>query len=121
MSFVKQIWFQRDAGAFFWFFFFFFLTLSFFTSFGIMGVAITPNAPFANVFCSFWFPLWTLLCGFLIPQPQMRDYTSWYYYINPVSWSLYGLVESQLKNFTTETITSKLAELLCCSCEMCPL
>lgn len=102
-----QIWFQRDAGAFFWFFFLFLLTLAYFTFFGVMAVALTPNVAFANVFCSFFFGLWNLLCGFLITEPQMRRYTFWFYYINPVSWSLYGLVESQLKDLKTETITCK--------------
>ncbi|KAL6781800.1 hypothetical protein ACKKBF_B09460 [Auxenochlorella protothecoides x Auxenochlorella symbiontica] len=99
-----MIWFQRDAGAFFWFLFLFFLTLCYFTFFGVMAVSITPNVAFGNVFCSFFFGAWNLLCGFLIPEPAIPRYWVWFYYINPVSWSLYSLVIAQLKDFGDEYI-----------------
>ncbi|KAL6781025.1 hypothetical protein ACKKBG_A09460 [Auxenochlorella protothecoides x Auxenochlorella symbiontica] len=99
-----MIWFQRDAGAFFWFLFLFFLTLCYFTFFGVMAVSITPNVAFGNVFCSFFFGAWNLLCGFLIPEPAIPRYWVWFYYINPVAWSLYSLVIAQLKDFGDEYI-----------------
>ena len=92
-----MVWFARDAGKFFLFLMFFFLTLLYFVIFGILAVNLTPAVTLANVFCSFFFGFWNLFCGFLIPQPAMPVYYKyWLYWMNPVSWSLYGLSISQL-------------------------
>ena len=61
---------------------FFFLTLLYFVVFGIAAVALTPAVALANVLCSFFFGMWNLTCGFLIPSPAIPPY--WFYYINPV-------------------------------------
>lgn len=100
-----QVWFDRDAGKFFWFVLLFLQTLAYFTLFGIMAVCITPSVALANVFCSFFFGFFNLLCGFLIPRALIPGWWIWYYYINPVAWSLYGMVVTQLGDFTNETIT----------------
>ncbi|KAK1396864.1 ABC transporter G family member 32 like [Heracleum sosnowskyi] len=41
---------------------------------------------------------WTLLkftCGFMIPHKNIPIWWRWYYWANPVAWTLYGLVVSQ--------------------------
>ncbi|KAL0337421.1 UNVERIFIED_CONTAM: ABC transporter G family member 32 [Sesamum calycinum] len=35
------------------------------------------------------------LCGFMIPHKRIPIWWRWYYWANPVAWSLYGLVASQ--------------------------
>lgn len=35
----------------------------------------------------------------------MPAWWSWYYYLNPVSWTLYGLIESQLGDVTSMLTT----------------
>ena len=40
--------------------------------------------------------MWSLHCGFIIPEPSYPGWWVWLYYINPVSWILYGFVASQL-------------------------
>lgn len=51
----RMVWFDRDAGKFFYFLFFFFLTLWYFTTLGIATVNLTPSVPLANVLCSMFF------------------------------------------------------------------
>lgn len=97
--------FISTAAKFFYFCLYFFLTLWAFTNFGIMAVTLTPALPLASVFCSFFFGFWNLLAGFLIPQPQIPKYWIWFYYINPVQWSIYGLAVTQLGDLEDETIT----------------
>lgn len=53
-----------------------FLTLMFFTFYGMMAVAITPNVQLAAVLSSSMYSLWNLFCGFLIPQPKSKPYLS---------------------------------------------
>lgn len=101
-----MVWFARDAGGFFYFFFFFFLTLAYFTFFGVMGISLTPNVAMGNVLCTFFFGFFNLLSGFLMPKPEIRGWWIWFYYINPVNWSIYALVESQLYSFHDTYITT---------------
>ena len=92
-----MVWFARDAGKFFLFNLFFFLTLVYFVFFGQACMALAPSVPLANVLSSFFFGFWNLFCGFLIPQIAMPVYYKfWIYWLDPVSWSLYGLSISQL-------------------------
>lgn len=100
-----MVWFARDAASFFWFFFIFLLTLWYFTVLGIAAVNLTPSVPLANILCSFFFGFWNLLSGFLIPIPAMPGYWVWAAWINPVMWSIYGLVITQLGQFGNEYIT----------------
>jgi len=79
-----MVYFAVDAGKFFLFILFFFLTLTYFTVFGMMAVALTPAVPLASILCSFFFGLWNLLCGFLIPKPSIPAYWRWFWYIDPV-------------------------------------
>ncbi|GJP69951.1 hypothetical protein CLOP_g945 [Closterium sp. NIES-67] len=67
----------------------------------MMAVAITPNELLAVVLSGFFVMLWNLMCGFLIPKPEIPVWWSWFYYINPIAWSLYGLITSQLGTFRT--------------------
>ncbi|CAI5503077.1 unnamed protein product [Closterium sp. Naga37s-1] len=87
---------EWTAGKFWMYCAFICLTLLCFASFGMMAVAITPNELLAVVLSGFFVMLWNLMCGFLIPQPEIPVWWSWFYYINPIAWSLYGLITSQL-------------------------
>lgn len=55
-----------------------------------------PELALASVLTSFFFGFWNLMCGFLIPASSIPGWWIWCYYINPVSWTLYGLIVSQL-------------------------
>ena len=45
---------------------------------------------------SFFYSFFNLFAGFLIPVPAMPWWWRWNAYLDPVQWTLYGLVASQL-------------------------
>ncbi|CAD6207791.1 unnamed protein product [Miscanthus lutarioriparius] len=83
------------ADKFFYFLFFITASFNYFTLFGMMLVACTPSALLANIFITFALPLWNLFAGFLIVRPAIPIWWRWYYWANPVSWTIYGVVASQ--------------------------
>ncbi|KAJ4838957.1 ABC transporter G member 36, partial [Turnera subulata] len=87
--------FEWTAAKFFWNLFFMFFTLLYFTFYGIMAVAMTPNHHVAAIVSASFYSIWNLLSGFLIPRPRIPIWWRWYYWACPVSWTLYGLVASQ--------------------------
>ncbi|PSC69376.1 ATP-binding cassette transporter isoform B [Micractinium conductrix] len=94
--------FAAEAAKFFWFVFIFGLTLMIFTAYGIMGINLTPDKGLAGLFTSFFFGFWNLLCGFLIPASAIPGWWIWCYWINPLSYTLYGLIVSQLGDIDTD-------------------
>ncbi|MED6107729.1 ABC transporter G member 40 [Stylosanthes scabra] len=59
----------------------------------MMAVSVTPNHHLASIVAAAFYGIWNLFSGFLIPH-------TWYYWICPVSWTLYGLVASQFGDIT---------------------
>ncbi|KAM1513519.1 hypothetical protein ACFX1Z_024934 [Malus domestica] len=86
---------QWTAAKFFWYLFFMYFTLLYFTFYGMMAVAVTPNFHIATIISSAFYGVWNLFSGFIVPRTRMPVWWRWYYYICPVSWTLYGLVISQ--------------------------
>ncbi|XP_052198419.1 ABC transporter G family member 39-like [Diospyros lotus] len=74
---------------------FFFITILYYTYFGMMVVALTPNLETSASLCGVFFTVWNLFSGFLIPRPRIPPWWKWYEWACPVSWSLYGLASSQ--------------------------
>lgn len=92
--------FARDAAKFFWFLLYLWQLLLFFTLFGLTAVALTPNIKVAAVLSSNFYSLFNLFAGFIITQPQVVGWWIWLIYINPCYWCIYGLVASQVGDFT---------------------
>ncbi|KAK7275991.1 hypothetical protein RIF29_17120 [Crotalaria pallida] len=88
--------FERTAGKFFLYLVFMFLTFTYFTFYGMMAVGLTPSQHLAAVISSAFYSLWNLLSGFLIPKANIPGWWIWFYYICPVSWTLRGIITSQL-------------------------
>ncbi|EFN53324.1 hypothetical protein CHLNCDRAFT_58610 [Chlorella variabilis] len=88
--------FQAEAGKFFWFLLILFLTLLVWTFFGIHNVQITPSLAIANAFTSFMYGVWDLFCGFYKPQSLIPKGWIWMYWLDPISYTLYGLVVGEL-------------------------
>ncbi|MCO5588731.1 hypothetical protein L7F22_042690 [Adiantum nelumboides] len=86
------------AAKFFYFFYFMFFTLITFTYFGFMTVAITPDLYISTIITSGFLNLWNLFSGFMIPRVHIPQWWRWYYWANPLAWSLYGLIGSQLSD-----------------------
>ncbi|KAL0035494.1 hypothetical protein WJX77_008879 [Trebouxia sp. C0004] len=88
--------FEADAGKFFWFLLFLFLTLDYFTHVGIMSANLSPSLQIATTVVLTLVPTWNVLSGFYVPKPVIRGWWLWAYYLNPLAWTTYGLVASQL-------------------------
>ncbi|GLJ30773.1 hypothetical protein SUGI_0610320 [Cryptomeria japonica] len=102
----SMISFEWTAVKFFWFFFFMYFTFLYFTFFGMVTVAMTPNFHVAAIIASAFYSTWNLFCGFIIPRPKMPVWWRWYNWVTPISWTLYGLIASQLADVDTEMETA---------------
>uniref|UniRef100_A0A7N0ZQ95 ABC-2 type transporter transmembrane domain-containing protein n=1 Tax=Kalanchoe fedtschenkoi TaxID=63787 RepID=A0A7N0ZQ95_KALFE len=91
--------FQRTIKKFFLYLVFMFLTFTYFTFYGMMAIGLTPNQYLAAVISSVIYALWNLLSGFIIPQPSIPVWWLWFYYICPVTWTMRGIIISQLGDF----------------------
>ncbi|KAH9666423.1 ABC transporter G family member 40 [Citrus sinensis] len=80
---------------FLWYQFFMFFTLLYFTYYGMMAVAMTPNHHISGIVAFAFYGLWNVFSGFIIPRTRIPIWWRWYYWACPVSWTLYGLVASQ--------------------------
>ncbi|PKA64532.1 Pleiotropic drug resistance protein 6 [Apostasia shenzhenica] len=49
----------------------------------------------APIIAAPFYTLWNLFSGFVITRKRIPGWWRWYYWANPVSWSLYGLLTSQ--------------------------
>ncbi|TXG74385.1 hypothetical protein EZV62_002964 [Acer yangbiense] len=94
-------WLLLHIGKYFLYLVFMFLTFTCFTFSGMMAVGLTPNPHLAAVISTAFYSLWNLLSGFLIAKPNIPGWWIWLYYINPVSWTLRGVITSQLGDIVT--------------------
>ncbi|CAN1807341.1 ABC transporter G family member 40 [Linum perenne] len=81
-----------------------------FEYYGMMTVAVTPNYHIAAIISSFFYSFWNLFCGFMIPRPSIPVWWRWYYWADPISWTLYGLLGSQYGNVKTTMETGQSVE-----------
>ncbi|CAM8997380.1 unnamed protein product [Rhodiola kirilowii] len=96
-----MIGFEWTVAKFFWYLFFMFFTLLYFTYYGMMTVAVTPNQQVAAIIASAFYGLWNIFSGFIIPRPRIPAWWTWYYWICPTAWTLYGMVGSQYGDITS--------------------
>ncbi|GER27852.1 ABC transporter family protein [Striga asiatica] len=87
--------FEWTASKFLWYMFFMYFTMLYFTFYGMMTTAVTPNHNVAAIIGAPFYMLWNLFSGFMIPHKRIPIWWRWYYWANPVAWSLYGLVACQ--------------------------
>ncbi|KAF5200483.1 Abc transporter g family member [Thalictrum thalictroides] len=90
-----------------YYFFFLYFTLLYYTFYGMMTVAVTPNHQIAAVISSAFFSIWNAFCGFLIPRKRIPIWWRWYYWGSPLSWTLYGLIASQYGDVTKKLDTGE--------------
>ncbi|KAK4765391.1 hypothetical protein SAY86_026481 [Trapa natans] len=87
--------FEWTVAKFLWFFFISFFSFLYFTYYGMMTVSITPNHQVASIVAAAFISLFNLFSGFFIPRPRIPKWWVWYYWICPVTWTVYGLIISQ--------------------------
>uniref|UniRef100_A0A251SKN6 Putative zinc finger, CCHC-type n=1 Tax=Helianthus annuus TaxID=4232 RepID=A0A251SKN6_HELAN len=66
----SMIGFHWSAANFFWFYFYIFTCFAYFTLYGMMLVALTPNYEIAAVTMTFFLNFWNLFSGFMIPRTE---------------------------------------------------
>ncbi|GAB4850123.1 transcription factor [Ancistrocladus abbreviatus] len=92
--------FQWTAAKFLWYLFFTYFTLLYYTYYGMMTIAVTPNQHIAAIIASSLSTLWNLFSGFIIPRTRIPVWWRWFYWICPLAWTLNGLVTSQFGDLT---------------------
>nr|GLL40122.1 pleiotropic drug resistance protein 2-like [Ipomoea trifida] len=95
-----MIGFEWGADRFFWFYYYIFMCFLYFTSYGMMLVALTPSYQISAIVMTFFLSFWNLFSGFLIPRTQIPVWWRWYYWGSPVAWTIYGLITSQIGDKT---------------------
>ncbi|XP_078170821.1 ABC transporter G family member 48-like isoform X2 [Carex rostrata] len=92
----SMIGFKWEVSRFFYFLFFIAMSFNIFTLYGMMAVSFTPNHHIAAIVSSFFYVFWNAFTGYIIPRPSIPVWWRWYYWADPVSWSIYGVIASQL-------------------------
>ncbi|XP_056164531.1 pleiotropic drug resistance protein 2-like [Syzygium oleosum] len=92
----SMIGFHWRVDKFLWFYYYILMCFIYFTLYGMMTVALTPNHQIAAIVMSFFLSFWNLFSGFLIPRMLIPVWWRWYYWASPVAWTIYGLVTSQI-------------------------
>ncbi|XP_071686005.1 pleiotropic drug resistance protein 1-like [Rutidosis leptorrhynchoides] len=94
-----MIGFDWTASKFFWYIYFLFCLLLYMTFYGMMTVAITPNANIAAIVAASFYGFFNLFSGFIVPRPKIPVWWRWYYWCNPLAWTIYGTVASQFGDY----------------------
>ncbi|XP_074295026.1 ABC transporter G family member 31-like [Silene latifolia] len=102
-----MIGFERSLRKFVLYIVFMFLTLTYFTFYGMMAIGVTPNPHMAAIVTSAFYSLWNLQSGFLLPKRLIPKWWIWFNYIDPVAWTLQGLITSQLGDVESMIIEDK--------------
>ncbi|XP_006658622.2 ABC transporter G family member 43-like [Oryza brachyantha] len=86
---------EWKAAKFFYFMFFMIGAFSYFTLFSMMLISCTPSEMLAGILVSFVLTSWNNFAGFIITRPLIPVWWKWFYWANPVSWTIYGVIASQ--------------------------
>ncbi|XP_057960203.1 pleiotropic drug resistance protein 1-like [Malania oleifera] len=105
-----MIGFDWTISKLFWYLFFMYFTFLYFTFYGMMTVAVTPNHNIAAIVSSAFYAIWNLFSGFIVPRPRIPVWWRWYYWICPISWTLYGLAASQFGDYTDKLDSGETVE-----------
>ena len=65
----SMIGFEWTVAKFLWYLVIMYFTLLYFTFYGMMAVAMTPNHHIASILSFAFFALWNLFSGFVVPKP----------------------------------------------------
>ncbi|PNX67943.1 pleiotropic drug resistance protein, partial [Trifolium pratense] len=64
-----MIGFEWNVAKVLWCLFFMYFTFLYFTFYGMMSVAMTPNSHISTIVSSAFYAVWNLFSGFIIPRP----------------------------------------------------
>ncbi|KAL6840735.1 hypothetical protein ACP4OV_029599 [Aristida adscensionis] len=90
-----MIGYEWKAEKFFYFLFFIIASFIYITTYGAMLVTCTPSQMLASILVSFTLTQWNIFAGFLITRPALPVWWRWFYWCDPVAWTVYGVIGSQ--------------------------
>ncbi|XP_034699400.1 ABC transporter G family member 39-like [Vitis riparia] len=93
---------ELKAAKFFLYLLFQIISLLYFTYFGMMIIAVSPNQEIATLLSALFYTLWNIFSGFIIPRKRIPVWWRWYAWVCPVAWSLYGFAASQYGDVQTK-------------------
>ncbi|XP_065866894.1 pleiotropic drug resistance protein 2-like [Euphorbia lathyris] len=96
-----MIGFEWQVGKFLYFGYFVLMCFAIYSLYGMMLVALTPGQQIAAILMGFFMSLWNLFSGFMVARPLMPIWWRWYYWGSPVSWTIYGVITSQVGDVKT--------------------
>ncbi|RLN03411.1 ABC transporter G family member 45 [Panicum miliaceum] len=105
-----MIGFDLTAGKFFWFFLYLVMSFMYYTLYGMMTVALTPNIEIAMGLSFLIFIFWNVFSGFIIARELMPVWWRWVYWADPAAWTVYGLMFSQLGDRTEQILVPGVGE-----------
>ncbi|CAL5000751.1 unnamed protein product [Urochloa decumbens] len=105
-----MIGFELTAGKFFWFFLYLVMSFMYYTLYGMMTVALTPNIEIAMGLSFLIFIFWNVFSGFIISRELMPLWWRWVYWADPAAWTVYGLMFSQLGDRTEQILVPGVGE-----------
>ncbi|VAI24826.1 unnamed protein product [Triticum turgidum subsp. durum] len=95
-----MIGFQMTTVKLFWFLLYMMLSFMYYTLYGMMTVALTPNLEMASGLSFLIYVFWNVFSGFIIGRELITIWWRWVYWANPAAWTVYGLMFSQLGDRT---------------------
>ncbi|KAL6330920.1 hypothetical protein AAG906_009348 [Vitis piasezkii] len=93
---------ELKAAKFLLYLLFQILSLLYFTYYGMMIIAVSPNQEIATLLSALFYTLWNIFSGFIIPRKRIPVWWRWYAWVCPVAWSLYGFAASQYGDVQTK-------------------
>ncbi|KAJ0013552.1 hypothetical protein Pint_21148 [Pistacia integerrima] len=90
-----MIGYHTSAYKIFWYFYAMFCTLPYYTYFGMMLIAVTPNFMVAAIVTTASSCMFNLFSGFFVLKPHVPKWWLWFYYLMPTSWTINGMLPSQ--------------------------
>ncbi|KAJ1269487.1 hypothetical protein BS78_07G215800 [Paspalum vaginatum] len=105
-----MIGFEAAAGKFLWFFLYLVMSFMYYTLYGMMTVALTPNIEIAMGLSFLIFIFWNVFSGFIIARELMPVWWRWVYWADPAAWTVYGLMFSQLGDRTEQILVPGVGE-----------
>lgn len=69
--------FEWSVTMIFWYIFFMYFTLLYFTFYGMMVVALTPNHHVSAIVSAAFYGIWNLFAGFIIPRSRIPGWWIW--------------------------------------------
>ncbi|KQK15967.1 hypothetical protein BRADI_1g26040v3 [Brachypodium distachyon] len=108
--FYGMVGFEWKADKFFYFMFFLVACFTYFTLYSMMLIACTPSQILGSVLVAFSLTQWNIFAGFLISRPMIPVWWRWFYWADPVSWTIYGVIASQFGDDNRKVIAPGLRD-----------